>query len=122
MTNLEINGAADTPSVFCNTDGELTMQGRSLPENPASFYYPILTWVSDYNKEHLTLIFKMEYLNTSSSKQLFELIKRVKNNINISKIVVKWYYEEGDTDSLETGEHFSQELKLPFEYIEVPEF
>jgi len=122
MTNLDIKGTADTPSVFCDTNGELTMQGRSLPENPASFYYPILTWVSDFSKSHLKLIFKMEYLNTSSSKQLFELIKRVKNNENIKEIDIQWYYEEGDTDSLETGEHFSSELKLPFEYIEVVEF
>ena len=122
MTNLEIKASADTPSVFANSTGELILQGRSLPENPASFYYPIITWVSDFNQEKLTLIFKMEYLNTSSSKQLFELIKRVKNNHNIKHIDVKWYYEEGDTDSLETGEHFSSELKLPFFYIEVPEF
>jgi hypothetical protein len=122
MTNLEIKGTTDTPMVCCDTKGEVTLQGRSLPENPANFYYPILTWISDFAQSKISLIFKMEYLNTSSSKQLYELIKRVKANENIKEIEVKWYYEEGDTDSLETGEHFSSELKLPFEYIEVTEF
>lgn len=122
MTNLEIKGTADTPMVCCDTKGEVTLAGRSLPENPANFYYPILTWISDFTQSKICLIFKMEYLNTSSSKQLYELIKRVKANENIKEIEVKWYYEEGDTDSLETGEHFSSELKIPFEYIEVIEF
>jgi len=33
--------------------------------------------------------------------------------------VVNWYYEEGDEDILEKGEFLSDELNVPFNFIEI---
>jgi hypothetical protein len=122
MRDLEISGAADTPHVLCSANGEMILKGRSLPENPASFYEPILIWASDYELDSILLTFKMEYLNTASSKQIFELLRRFIQNTKVKKLNIHWYYEEGDSDSFDTGMHFSTELKTPFEFFEVPEF
>lgn len=121
MENLEINAGVDTPKVSCDAGGEFVMTGRSLPENPIKFFEPIFSWVRNYDKENILLIFKLEYFNTSSSKQIFNVIKNFVDNPHVTNIRVKWYYEEGDYDSKETGEHFSYLFKIPFEFIEYAE-
>jgi hypothetical protein len=121
MENLEIIPTNDTPKVFCDVNGEILMSGRSLPENPIKIYEPIFIWAQQYEKETILLNFKLEYFNTSSSKQLFNLIKIFVENPKVKDIHVKWHYEEGDYDSKETGEHFSHLFKIPFEFIEYAE-
>jgi len=122
MRNLEIEGTNDTPQVSCNWEKrELIMTGRSLPENPLKIYESIFRWADEYDQDSIILIFKLEYFNTASSKQLFTLIKTFIENKNIKEIKVKWYYEEGDYDSKETGEHFANLFRIPFEFIEYAE-
>jgi hypothetical protein len=69
----------------------------------------------------MLLNFRLEYFNTASSKQIFNIIKCCIDNKYIKELQVKWYYEEGDYDSKETGEHFSHLFKIPFEFIEYAE-
>lgn len=121
MENLEIKPAHDTPHVVCDVTGELLMTGRSLPENPMKVYEPIFKWAEEYSNEKILLNFKLEYFNTASSKQIFNLIKIFIENKNVKDVHVKWHYEEGDYDSKETGEHFSHLFKIPFEFIEYAE-
>jgi hypothetical protein len=121
MENLEIHATNDTPHVVGDADGELLMTGRSLPENPLKLYDPIFKWAENFDKDSILLNFKLEYFNTASSKQLFNLIKIFVENSRIKNIQVKWHYEEGDYDSKETGEHFSHLFKIPFEFIEYAE-
>lgn len=121
MDNLEIQPTNDTPKVLCDVEGEIIMTGRSLPENPIKLYEPIFNWAQQYEKESIIINFKLEYFNTSSSKQIFNLIKIFVENPKVKDILVKWHYEEGDYDSKETGEHFSHLFKIPFEFIEYAE-
>lgn len=122
MENLEILASNDTPYVFCNYENaELTMTGRSLPENPFKIFEQIFRWAEGYDKSNIKLIFKLEYFNTASSKQIFTLIRSFVENKNVSNVQVKWHYEEGDYDSKETGEHFSHLFKIPFDFIEYAE-
>ena len=121
MKNLELNPTADTPYVLCDIEGKITMKGRSLPENPSAYYAPIFAWAKSYEKKEILLDFKLEYFNTASSKQIFNLIKILVENTIISDIKVKWHYEEGDYDSLETGQHYAHLFRIPFDFIEYAE-
>jgi hypothetical protein len=121
MENFEILATNDTPHVMCNTVGEITLTGRSLPENPLKIYDQIFKWAEQYDGNNLLLTFKLEYFNTASSKQLFTLIKLCVENPHVKNVQVKWHYEEGDYDSKETGEHFSHLFKIPFDFIEYAE-
>jgi hypothetical protein len=121
MENLEIQPTNDTPKVICDAQGEIMMSGRSLPENPIKLYEPIFNWAEHYEKDSILLNFRLEYFNTSSSKQIFNLIKIFVENPKVKDVHVKWHYEEGDYDSKETGEHFSHLFKIPFEFIEYAE-
>ncbi len=121
MNSLFIKPTADTPKVTFESNGELTLEGRSLPENPSIFYDPLFQWADQCSLEKINFSLKLEYFNTASSKQIFTLIKRFINNPRVKGIMVKWHYEEGDLDSMEMGQQYQQLLHIPFEYIEVPE-
>ncbi len=121
MDSLFIKPTADTPQVTFEATGDLTMHGRSLPENPNEFYNPLLKWAESCNIADIRFNLRLEYFNTSSSKLIFILLKKFIENPSVKNIVVKWHYETGDTDSLEMGQQYESLLKIPFEYIEVAE-
>ena len=79
FTNLFIEQTAKTPQVDLNQySGELILYGKSIPENAAKVYEPILTWVSQYilNARPTTNFrINLEYFNTSSSIWLVKILK-----------------------------------------------
>ena len=121
MDSLFLKPTADTPKVAFESTGELTMEGRSLPENPNIFYDPLLQWAAECSLPNIVFNLRLEYFNTASSKLIFNLLKRFIENQSVKEILVKWYYEVGDLDSLEMGQQYQSILKIPFEYIEVAE-
>jgi hypothetical protein len=64
---------------------------------------------------------KLEYINTSSSKQIFNLLKLIHENSTILDVNVQWYYEEGDEDTYELGKDIESEIRIPFEFLEYAE-
>jgi len=120
--DLKIEGTEDSPVVDLNGEkGEILISGRSLPEDAFSFYAPVMQWLSDYTKAPKTesvFIFKLEYFNTASAKQIFKIIGMANDISKNNKVTVKWYYDDGDRDMLSSGERFSRLTQLPFEYIQ----
>jgi len=116
-----------TPYVQLNAkDGILEFKGRSSPSASLEFYYPILSSIDKAfvnGTSSLTANFAFEYFNTSSSKCLFDILKRLAQFKNQGMDVqVNWYYEEYDDDMKETGEDYEDVLGLAFNYISVEEF
>jgi hypothetical protein len=68
-----------TPLIDLNKlTGELILSGRSIPENAAKVYEPVLNWVTEYimNARPTTnLRLNLEYFNTASSIWLAKIIK-----------------------------------------------
>ncbi len=126
MDNLVIEGSKQTPKVeFIASTGILEISGRSIPENTFEFFNPVLLWLDEYSKNALdetTINVNLEYFNTSSSKYILEVFKRLKGLINDGKeVFVKWYYEEDDEEMMETGEDYEDVSGLPFEIIALEE-
>ncbi len=66
----------------------------------------------------------MEYFNTSSSKCILDVFKKLENVFkknNEEGVTINWYYEEDDEDMLEAGEDYQSILKIPFKMIELEE-
>jgi hypothetical protein len=65
-----VEGTAKTPKVeFSHLTGELVLEGRSIPENAAKVYEPLLSWINEYVKspcKSTNLHLKLEYFNSSS--------------------------------------------------------
>lgn len=117
MEKLHISPTEDTPEVvFDKSSGEFVLSGRSLPEDAASFYEPILSWLSTYSEDpnpSTKFEMKLEYFNTASSKLLLDVLSTLED-INGAKVV--WYYFEDDEDMEEAGEEFSELVDVDFEF------
>jgi len=123
MNNLNLEGTAKTPTINFNTNGELLIKGRSIPENSVEFYKPVIDWLSEYNNSpqaETKVKVQLEYFNTSSSKCILDVFKKLEalENTNLS---IAWYYEEDDEDMLEAGEDYMAIISIEFEMIEVEE-
>jgi hypothetical protein len=77
--SLIIEETPKTPHIELNPlTGDFIFSGRSIPENAAKIYEPVLNWVSEYilNARPTTnLRLNMEYFNTSSSLWLAKILK-----------------------------------------------
>lgn len=126
MENILREGSAKTPAVsFDSASGILELKGRSIPENSVEFYKPLNDWIDSYGARPCseTIVdIKLEYFNTSSSKCILDLFKKLEH---ISKqgctVSVNWYFEQDDEDMEEAGEDYQAIIKLPFKMIEVEE-
>jgi len=124
MNPLIIPAKIDSPAVNLDKEKQLfEIKGKSLPENVNIFYQPIIDWFTEYFKnpnEETVLHFKLDYLNTASSKALLSLFLVVEEAIkNGKKAQVKWYYEEDDEDMKDIGEEYANIIQIPFEIIQI---
>lgn len=126
MEDISIEGTPKTPTVnFIALEGIIELKGRSIPENSIEFYKPLIDWIDDYGKapkESTTVNIQLEYFNTSSSKCILDVFKKLESiHGDGNKITIKWHYEEDDEDMLEAGEDYQAIINIPFEMIEVEE-
>ena len=117
MENLYIEGSDSLPTVQFNTDGLLKITGRALPENAFQLFSPLIAWVKEFSCDEVNLEINLEYFNTAVSKQLHDYLKAVESNQKLKKINVKWFYEDGDDEILESGEIYEELLpRMNFSY------
>ena len=81
MKNFQLEASPKTPKLTFDYDqGTFEISGRSIPENSIEFYQPLLDWLTDYTKKpqgQTALSIKLEYFNTSSSKCLVEIFRKL---------------------------------------------
>lgn len=127
MEKFFIEPTRVTPLVnFDPEEGVLEIKGRSSPENSILFYQKIIDNLDDYANnggDEFTANFSFEYFNTSSSKCLFDLFKKLNKISDAGKeLIINWYYEEDDEDMMEAGEDYADLLDLDFNFLEIEEF
>jgi len=124
MDKITIEGTSKTPTIIFDSEtGLLELKGRSIPENSIEFYKPVVESLDKYAsdpKEKTSVNIHLEYFNTSSSKCILDLFKKLEAIHKTGKeVVINWYYEEDDEDMLEAGEDYQAIIKVPFKMIEV---
>jgi len=120
MDNYTLIPSPKTPRINFKENGSLEMSGRSIPENSVDFYQPALDWVGEYAKQPASetrLVVKLEYFNTSTSKCLIEMFRKLETITDKSTVKIEWHYEEEDEDMMESGKDFQHILKIPLELI-----
>jgi hypothetical protein len=125
MEAIHIEMTPKTPEVKLNAaSGTLELRGRSIPENSIEFYSPVFEWIDKYCRKpqtNTTLHIQLEYFNTSSSKCLLDILKKLQNlsQLGTSAVKVVWHYEEDDEDMLEAGEDYQAIIRIPFEMSKI---
>ena len=119
MQAINIESTEDTPKVILDASaGKFELSGRSLPEDAAEFYQPILNWLDEYAgsaNDNTVIEVKLEYFNTASSKLILDVLTKLED---IDNVVVQWFYYEDDEDMEEAGEEFSELIDVEFELKE----
>ncbi len=101
--------------------GLLSFSGRSIPEDSATFFNPVMDWVQEYSAHPAALTecnFKLEYFNSAARKCIMEIFRTLEA---ISKggrsVKIIWQFDENDDSMKETGEEYAELFKLKFEFI-----
>ena len=117
MEILNLEGTEDTPKIILDKkNGIFEISGRSLPEDSAEFYRPVLEWIAEFAKDpnsSTEFVFKLEYFNTASSKLILDVLSALED---IQGMKIMWYYHEDDEDMEEAGQEFSELVEIPFEF------
>jgi hypothetical protein len=126
MEKFEIRGTVKTPTIILDPgSGELIFEGRSNPENANKFYEPVIKWMEAYvaqpaDRTHLKL--NLELFNTSSSKYILEVLKKIRHLADKGhSFNVMWMYEDDDLEMLDTAEAFEMMTGLRFQKVSYPE-
>ncbi len=124
MKKLILEGSAKTPYIEFDPEKKyILIKGRSIPENSIEFYQPLIDRIENLggeNSSNYKVDIQLEYFNTSSSKCILDIFKKLeKINNNTNNIKITWYYEEDDEDMLEAGEDYQSIINLPFNMVEI---
>ena len=125
MASNNFASAQTVKTPFINFDsatGNFELRGKSIPENSVLFYRPLFEWLDNYIQNPATtttLNIQLDYFNTSSSKCIVDLFKKLESISKNGKgqASINWHYNEDDEDMMEAGEDYKSIIKIPFNLI-----
>jgi hypothetical protein len=121
LNDLNISATEETPEVLLSaSSGKSFLKGRSLPENAFEFYRPIIAWAKNYvehNGVGLEVTLSFDYLNSSSSRFLFEMLHALDQSENSASYVVRWQTDPEDELMIEKGEELQRLLRMKIEIV-----
>ncbi len=126
METIIREGSPKTP--YIKMDGEkgvIEIKGRSIPENSVEFYKPLIDWLENFTTtggQQTDVNVQLEYFNTSSSKCILDIFKKLETMYRKgTQVQINWFYEEDDEDMFEAGEDYQSIINVPFTMIEIEE-
>jgi len=109
LKNILIEGDLKSPSIDFNyISGDLILSGRSIPENAAKVYEPLLVWIKEYIRSPRKVTnfrFNLEYFNSSSTIWIIKLLRtlgKIQNQDYV--LMIHIYFETEDFDELNEDE------------------
>jgi hypothetical protein len=118
-----IEETSNSPFVYLNpVNGMIVIKGECRPPDVHEFFRQILDFIESKfkNTKDIKGHFLYTYFNSSSGKQILDIIKilsRLSSSGN--NVECYWYYEKNDGDMLSAGEEISRVARIPFKFIEV---
>jgi hypothetical protein len=106
MDKLIVAGTPKTPGIdFDYMTGDLTLTGKSIPENAAKIYEPALKWVQEYvlvAKPVTNFRLNLEYFNSSSTLWISKIVKTLCSiNKRDYTLLIHIYFNIEDYDSID---------------------
>jgi hypothetical protein len=115
MENLIIEETKYTPQIELNTNGTISIIGKSYPENTFEFYAPVMKWLEEYfdgsAAEKTVVNMEIIYFNSSSSKLFFDLFDLLDEAKDDNAIEINWIYDEENESAEEAGEDFIDDFE-----------
>lgn len=131
MKDIYIENTLRTPAVhFSFQKKQLEISGISLPENPASFYDPLISWIEKYvgnpSDEKTKIVLKLFCYNSGTAASIVTMLKtlrRIEDHPPMASgrnLEIEWFYEEGDEDMQEEGQIMEAMINHPFVFRSCP--
>lgn len=123
LSRTELPATEKTPAFTLDPAlGLLEVQGCSIPENADRFYSPLYDHVEAYAAApagETTVHVRLTYFNSSSSKYLLDIFKRLEDlhAAGTSSVRLLWHHVPGDLDMAEAGEDYAALLRFPVELV-----
>lgn len=115
--DLHIKKTDESPEVYFNADsGVLKIEGRSLMEDPFSFYEGLIDWIKLMTEDltsPITIEIYLDYFNSSSARYLLEFLLIADHKSSLFNII--WLIEENDDVMREKGQEFKYIVEMPLE-------
>lgn len=120
---FKLTGSEDTPEIILDAANNIfKISGRSYPENANSFFKPVLDWLiaySDNPNPSTNLEVDLEYVNSGSVKQVFQMLYVVEDIMESGhEAKITWCYKKGDELMQQKGIEFQKFLEVPVELKE----
>ena len=115
---LKIHSKNFLPFIHFDKENSIfKLEGKSIPEDSASFYEQVFDWLDKYakapNKETIFTL-KLDYYNSSSAREIANIIKHFDEMYQKGhNVKVKWLFNPDDEVMKENGEDFSILFSVP---------
>ena len=113
---LELPATQTSPRVTFK-DGILVIQGKSIPQESAPFFDPLLKALNEYSLNPLAetrIELRVEYLNSDSMRSLMNImIIAEKIFLAGNKVYVDWYYQTEEDIIYDAGTIFQSLIEIP---------
>jgi Domain of unknown function (DUF1987). len=117
MEIFKLERTSRTPFVLMDpTKGLIEIKGISIPNNSYEFFMPLFERIERYvlsPTSTTTVNLELEYFNTSTSKALLELFKKLAVLANVE---FNWHYDNSDEEMLEFGKNYETLLGREFNF------
>lgn len=115
MENMSLDATQYTPAIRLDTNGTISIVGKSYPENTFEFYAPMMEWLETYfdgNAVEKTVVnMEIIYFNSSSSKLFFDFFDLLEDNFKDNNIEINWIYDKENESAQEAGEDFIEDFE-----------
>ena len=114
--NLHIKETKTTPAITIET-GKIMIKGRSIPEDSAGFYNPVLEVCEQYVSAppaHTDIDIHLDYVNSGSKKYLTNMLSIIERSyLQGVSYEITWHYDEDDEAILDLGNDLKSIMKIP---------
>ncbi len=121
MRTMTIEATNNTPWIELDPSGIFSFKGRFIHEEPSQFFTPVIKWLKEYKKDPppVTIVnVDLEYFSCMASRYILQVLETLLPLRKNNRLVINWYYENGDEDILERGQYYEALFNIEFNFIE----
>ena len=119
MARLIIKETHQSPEILFDPEkGEITLSGKSYPENVNDVFKELLDAIESYKsnpQKKTTVNFHWLYYNTATSKIIVKILADLK--AAPTELVLNWYFKKGFTMMKERAELIKEIMDIQMELI-----
>ena len=121
MESIYTKKTEDTPEITLDKEkGIFSITGNSYPDDPVEVYKPAVDWLKEYVKspnDQTIFDLQFSYMNTSSSKQVVDMMSILEEIPSDKEVIVNWHYDKMDEDMEFEGETLQSTVNVKIELI-----